>query len=65
MIGQEQAQRAFGSSAAISLDQLKINEQRLEQRLRVLGFVDRKSDACAFVVNPYYEHRDGTQSEAA
>ena len=65
VIGQEQAQRAFGSSAAISLDQLKINEQRLEQRLRVLGFVDRKSDACAFVVNPYYEHGDRTDADAA
>ena len=65
VIGQEQAQRAFGSSAAISLDQLKINEQRLEQRLRVLGFVDRKSDACAFVVNPYYEDGHGMQAEAA
>ena len=65
VIGQEQAQRAFGSSAAISLDQLKINEQRLEQRLRLLGFVDRKSDACAFVVNPYYEHGDITKAEAA
>ena len=65
VIGQEQAQRAFGSNAAISLDRLKINEQRLEQRLRVLGFVDRKSDACAFVVNPYYEHGDGTKAEAA
>ena len=65
VIGQEQAQRAFGSNVVISLDQLKINEQRLEQRLRVLGFVDRKSDACAFVVNPYYQHGDRTKAEAA
>ena len=64
VIGQEQAQRAFGSDATMSLEQLKINEQRLEHRLRILGFVDRKSDACAFVVNPYYEHGDVVRAEA-
>ena len=65
VIGQGQAQRAFGSDRAVSLEQLKINEQRLEHRLRVLGFVDRKSDACAFVVNPYYEDGDESRAEAA
>ena len=65
VIGQEQGQRAFGSDRAISLEQLKINEQRLEQRLRVLGFVDRKSDGCAFVVNPYYQDGDESRAEAA
>ena len=65
VVGQEQAQRAFGPNAAISLEQLKINEQRLEHRLRVLGFVDRKSDACAFVVNPYYEGESEVKVEAA
>ena len=65
VVGQEQAQRAFGSNAAISLEQLKVNEQRLEHRLRILGFVDRKSDACAFVVNPYYEGESEAKVEAA
>ena len=65
VIGQQQAQRAFGSDAAMSLEQLKINEQRLEHRLRILGFVDRKSDACAFVVNPYYERGNDARTEAA
>ena len=64
VIGQEQAQRAFGPDREMSLDQLKVNEQRLEQRLRVLGFVDRKSDACAFIVNPYYEHSEAERAEA-
>ena len=65
VIGQVQAQRAFGENAAMSPEQLKVNEQRLEQRLRMLGFVDRKSDACAFVVNPYYEYSDQANAEHA
>ena len=65
VIGQEQAQWAFGTSASVSLEQLKVNEQRLEHRLRTLGFVDRKSDACAFVVNPFHEDDDEPATEAA
>ena len=65
VVGQEQAQRAFSLDAAMSLEQLKSNEQRLEHRLRILGFVDRKSDACAFVVNPYYERGDEARGDAA
>ena len=65
VVGQEQGQRAFGSDPAMSLEHLKINEQRLEHRLRILGFVDRKSDACAFVVNPYHSDGDETRLEAA
>ncbi len=65
VIGQEQAQWAFGANASVSLEQLKINEQRLEHRLRTLGFVDRKSDACAFVVNPFHEDDDERSTEAA
>ncbi|MEA3016760.1 MAG: hypothetical protein QOI38_1482, partial [Sphingomonadales bacterium] len=34
---------------------LKENERRLEERLRVLGFLDRKSDDCAFVINPFFD----------
>ncbi len=64
VVGQQQGQRAFGSDPAMSLEHLKINEQRLEHRLRILGFVDRKSDACAFVVNPYHRDGDETRPEA-
>ena len=53
VIGQEQALEAF-KSEPLSLEKLKNNEHRLEERLRILGYIDRKSDACAFVVNPFY-----------
>lgn len=53
VVGQEQAQEAF-PGGAMSLERFKDNEHRLEERLRVLRFIDRKSDACAFVVNPFY-----------
>lgn len=64
VVGQQQAQTAFGSNAEMSLEQLKVNEQRLEHRLRILGFVDRKSDACAFVVNPYFESGSEATAES-
>lgn len=54
VIGPRQAQQAF-PDGAITLERLKQNEHLLEDRLRVLRFIDRKSDACAFVVNPFYE----------
>ena len=54
VIGQEQAQQAFEGDV-LSIEKLKHNEQRLEERLRVLNFIDRKSDACAFVVNPFFD----------
>ena len=53
VVGQEQAQQAFPSGAT-SLEHFKRNEHVFEDRLRVLRFIDRKSDACAFVVNPFY-----------
>ena len=65
VVGQAQAQSAFGSDASMSLEQLQVNEQRLEHRLRTLGFVDRKSDACAFVVNPFYENDDELGTDEA
>ena len=37
------------------LADLKENERRMEDRLRVLGFLDRKSDDCAFVINPFHD----------
>jgi hypothetical protein len=38
----------------IPIAALKENARRLEERLRVLGFIDRKSDDCAFVINPFH-----------
>ena len=54
VVGPRQAVRCFSETAAY-LEPLKENERRLEDRLRTLGFLDRKSDACAFVKNPFYE----------
>lgn len=53
VIGQRQALDGFGGDLG-SYERFKENERRFEDRLRVLGFIDRKSDACAFVVNPFY-----------
>ncbi|TNC98632.1 MAG: hypothetical protein FD119_103 [Stygiobacter sp.] len=53
VVGPEEARAADGSLPA-PLAALKRNEQRLEERLRVLGFIDRKSDDCAFVLNPFH-----------
>ena len=54
VIGQRQALHSFGKDYAF-LEPLKVNERRLEERLKTLGFIHRKSDACAFVINPFYE----------
>lgn len=57
VIGPEEVRQAFRvnrvSLPAPQAD-LQENERRLEERLRVLGFLDRKSDDCAFVINPFY-----------
>lgn len=56
-IGPEEVRSSFqvrtGAMPAPVAD-LKENERRLEERLRVLGVLDRKSDDCAFVINPFY-----------
>lgn len=52
VIGPEQARTASGE-LPVPLESLRENERRLEERLRVLGFINRKSDDCAFVVNPF------------
>lgn len=57
VVGPEEVRTAFRvSSGALPapLADLKDNERRLEERLRVLGFLDRKSDDCAFVINPFH-----------
>ena len=64
VIGPAQAATASGE-LPIQLLALKENERRLEERLRVLGFIDRKSDDCAFVVNPFAARRDAPFKETA
>jgi hypothetical protein len=52
VIGPEAAAQAF-DSLPIPHEELKRNERRLEDRLRVLGLLHRLSDDCAFVHHPY------------
>lgn len=54
VIGRHEAMdhRAYSSLPAPVQD-LERNQTRLEERLRMLGLLERKSDAVAFVVNPY------------
>ncbi|CAO4157156.1 hypothetical protein [Methylorubrum extorquens] len=57
VVGPEEVRVAFRvnmGSLPAPLADLKDNERRLEERLRVLGFLDRKSDDCAFVINPFH-----------
>ncbi len=48
--------QAYGSLPAPVQD-LERNQTRLEERLRMLGLLERKSDAIAFVINPYLPER--------
>lgn len=54
VIGIEEAKAASNALPAPG-ESLVSNERRFEERMRVLGFVDRKSDDCAFVINPFPE----------
>jgi len=59
VVGPEEVRTAFRVTTGAlpaPLADLKDNERRLEERLRVLGFLDRKSDDCAFVINPFHSH---------
>lgn len=56
IVGPQQALSEFGDFASF-LEPLKENERHLEERLRLLGFLTRKSDACAFVKNPFYQEK--------
>lgn len=56
VVGPEEVRAAFGvrsNALPAPLADLKENERRLEDRLRILGFLERKSDDCAFVINPF------------
>lgn len=58
VIGPEEVRTAFNvksNALPAPLADLKENERRMEDRLRVLGFLDRKSDDCAFVINPFHD----------
>lgn len=54
IVGVEEAKAASNILPAPG-ESLVSNERRFEERLRVLGFIDRKSDDCAFVINPFPE----------
>jgi hypothetical protein len=67
VIGPEEVRAAFNvktSALPAPLADLKDNERRLEDRLRVLGFLDRKSDDCAFVINPFHDATSATSGAA-
>jgi hypothetical protein len=66
VVGPEEARTASGE-LPVPLESLRENERRLEERLRVLGFINRKSDDCAFVVNPFAAGRSsfGSKPHAA
>lgn len=57
VIGPREAREAFKDNVLI--EPFHGNVARLEERLRMLGLVDRKSDACAFVLNPYCDQEPG------
>ena len=52
VIGYTEALQAFSTPNAPQ-EQFKINQRRLEERLRSLGLLRRLSDDCAFVFNPF------------
>ena len=51
VVGPLVGQRELGEDAPF--EQLRSNQRIFEERLRMLGFVERLSDDCAFVRNPY------------
>lgn len=51
VIGPSIGQKELGEDAPFG--QLRSNQRIFEERLRMLGFVERLSDDCAFVQNPY------------
>jgi hypothetical protein len=53
VVGTEVGRSAFET---VNYGQLKANQRLLEERLRVLGFVKRLSDDCAFVTNPFWDN---------
>ncbi len=54
VIGTEAAGRHY---THVNYQQVKANQQHLEDRLRMLGLLKRLSDDCAFVINPFWTER--------
>ena len=53
VVGAEAALAEFGA-LPVPHEELRRNERRLEDWLRVLGLLHRLSDDCAFMHNPYH-----------
>ncbi|MBI2568684.1 MAG: hypothetical protein HYV63_16810 [Candidatus Schekmanbacteria bacterium] len=56
VIGPIEAEQAFGSLPT-DFQELDANQTRLEMRLRALGLLERLSDDCAYVRNPFRGRR--------
>jgi len=54
VIGAQEAMRAFDGELPEVDATFRENERSFEDRLRMLGFLERKSDDCAFVFNPFH-----------
>jgi hypothetical protein len=61
VIGRQEGIAAY-RTLPVPVQDLDKNQARLEERLRMLGLLERKSDAVAFVVNPYLT--DGVHAAA-
>ena len=53
VIGVAEAEDAYNGKLPVDQQQFIQNSQRLEERLRFLGRLNRLSDDCAYVVNPF------------
>lgn len=58
VIGAEEAMKAFDGELPENEASFRENERCFEERLRMLGYLERKSDDCAFVTNPF--HSEGS-----
>jgi hypothetical protein len=54
VIGAQEAMLAFGGELPETEASFRDNERSFEERLRLLGYLERKSDDCAFVINPFH-----------
>jgi hypothetical protein len=58
VVGRHEAMRRDAYvSLPVPVQDLERNQARMEERLRMLGLLERKSDAVAFVINPYLTER--------
>jgi len=54
VIGAQEALKAFSGELPATEAAFRDNERSFEERLRMLGYLERKSDDCAFVFNPFH-----------